>query len=75
MNLIRKPNIKRRLKTIAYNTTIGTTPNKVKRQVKASVNPIYGTNLSGTLKPKKKIYNYIYHRVTIDLLKYLKGER
>lgn len=44
-----------------------TTPANVKRKVKSSVNPIYGTKLSGSLKPKKKIYNKLYNKTSVSL--------
>lgn len=64
---LRKTNYGRRATTKFLNSTIGITPNKIKRSMKKSINPIYGTKTSGWLKPKKKIYNKLYKKTTISL--------
>lgn len=63
----RKINYKRRAKNLLMKNLTGTTPANVKRKVKSSINPIYGTKLSGSLKPKKKIYNKVYNKTSVSL--------
>ena len=54
---VRKPSVK---KSISARTT-----GKVKRQVKRSVNPLYGKNGMGVVNdPKKAAYNAVYNRTT-----------
>lgn len=63
----RKPNIK---KSVRAKTT-----GSVKREIKSSVNPIYGQKGTGFAKnPKKAIDNSIYHKTTFDTLKPVKDE-
>lgn len=64
---IRKTNYKRRAKNKLLKSTIGFTPQEAKRKMKKQINPIYGTKLSGNLKPKKKIYNKVYNKTSISL--------
>lgn len=61
----RMPSVK---KSIRARTT-----GKIKRSVKKVVNPLYGKKGIGLItNPKKSIYNKVYKKVTIDLLKILK---
>ena len=54
---VRKPSVK---KSISARTT-----GKVKRQVKRSVNPLYGKKGMGVVNdPKKAAYNAVYNRTT-----------
>lgn len=64
---LRKVNYKRRGKNLLSKSLTGTTPATMKRKVKSSINPIYGTKLSGSLKPKKKIYNKVYSKTSVSL--------
>ena len=53
----RKPNIK---KSIRARTT-----GKIKRQIKSSINPVYGKNGMGWINdPKKAAYNKVYNITT-----------
>ena len=57
---VRKPNVK---KSIAAKTT-----GKIKRQVKKSINPLYGQKGMGVISnPKKAAYNAIYDKTTIGV--------
>lgn len=64
---MRKVNYKRRAKNKLYKATFGMTPSTAKRKVKKQINPIYGTELSGSLKPKKKIYNKVYKKTSFSI--------
>lgn len=64
---MRKTNYKRRMKNQMWKSTVGITPSTAKRRVKKQVNPIYGTKLSGNLKPKKKVYNKVYKKTTFSI--------
>lgn len=64
---MRKTNYKRRMKNQMWKSTMGMTPSTAKRKVKKQINPIYGTKLSGNLKPKKKIYNKVYKKTTFSI--------
>ena len=64
---VRKTNYKRRAKNQLWKATVGMTPSTAKRKVKKQVNPIYGTKISGSLKPKKKIYNKVYNKTSVSL--------
>lgn len=66
---MRKTNFKRRAKNNLWKSTVGITPATAKRRVKKKVNPIYGSSLSGNLKPKKKIYNKAYRKTTFSIFK------
>lgn len=66
---MRKTNYKRRMKNNLWKSTVGVTPATAKRRVKKKVNPIYGTELSGSLKPKKKIRNKVYKKTTFSIWK------
>lgn len=49
------------------------TTGRLKRQIKRSVNPLYGKKGMGLIKnPQKAIYNKVYNKVTIDPLKGVK---
>lgn len=49
------------------------TTGKVKRQMKKSVNPLYGKKGMGLVdNPKKAVYNKVYNKTTVDGLKPLK---
>lgn len=65
---MRKTNYKRRMKNQMWKSTVGMTPSTAKRRVKKQVNPIYGTKLSGNLKPKKKVCNKVYKKTTFSIL-------
>ena len=57
---IRKPNIKKRIKA--------RTTGKLKRQVKKSINPLYGKHGMGVVNdPKKAMYNKIYNKTTVSI--------
>lgn len=57
---VRKPSIK---KSISARTT-----GKIKRQVKSSVNPLYGKKGMGVINdPKKAAYNAVYDRTTVGV--------
>lgn len=64
---LRKTNYKRRAKNKLWKATIGTTPSTAKRKTKKQINPLYGTKLSGSMKPKKKLYNKVYKKTSISL--------
>lgn len=56
---IRKPSLK---KTIKARTTA-----RVKRKVKASINPLYGKKGMGWVNnPKKAVYNKVYNKTTVS---------
>lgn len=69
---MRKVNYKRRAKNKLFKATIGVTPSTAKKRVKKSVNPIYGTTLSGNLKPKKKVYNKVYKKTSFSIFNIFK---
>ncbi|ONH63072.1 hypothetical protein JavanS412_0003 [Streptococcus satellite phage Javan412] len=49
------------------------TTGKVKKQMKKSVNPLYGKKGMGLVdNPKKAVYNKVYNKTTVDGLKPLK---
>lgn len=55
----RKPNLKKRVKA--------RTTGKIKRQVKRSVNPLYGKKGMGWVRdPKRAAYNKVYNKTTFD---------
>lgn len=55
----RKPSIKKSVKA--------RTSGKIKRQVKKSVNPLYGKKGMGYVNnPKKAVYNKVYNKTTFD---------
>lgn len=57
---VRKPNIKKSVKA--------RTTGKMKRQLKKSVNPLYGKNGMGVLNdPKKAAYNAVYNKTTVGV--------
>lgn len=57
---IRKPNIKSSIKA--------KTTGKIKRDIKRTVNPLYGKSGMGFINdPKKALYNKIYNKTTIGL--------
>ena len=57
---IRTPNIKKRIKA--------RTTGKIKRQIKKSVNPLYGKKGVGFVKnPQKSINDPIYHKTTVGI--------
>lgn len=58
---IRKPNLKKSIKA--------RTTGKLKRQIKSSMNPLYGEKGVGFIKePKRAIYNKVYNKTTITTL-------
>lgn len=67
---VRKPNIKKSVKA--------KTTGKVKRQVKKSVNPLYGQKGMGVVNdPKKAAYNAVYNKTTVsakDAISFATGE-
>lgn len=64
---VRKPNISKSVKA--------RTTGKVKRQVKKSVNPLYGKNGKGVISdPKKAAYNAVYNRTTVGVSDILQPE-
>lgn len=66
---MRKTNYKRRVKNQLWKNTVGVTPSTAKRRVKKQVNPLYGTKVSGSLKPKKKVRNKVYNKTTFSIWK------
>lgn len=60
----RKPSLKKSFKA--------RTTGRIKRSFKKSINPFYGKKGMGWLNPKKKIYNSIYRKTTIDPLNFLR---
>lgn len=64
---MRKTNYKRRAKNALWKNTVGITPATAKRRVKKKVNPLYGTELSGSLKPKQKMKGKVYRKTTFSL--------
>ena len=64
---LRKTNYKRRAKNKMWKSTLGVTPSTAKRRMKKQVNPIYGSKLSGSLKPKKKVYNKVYKKTSFSI--------
>lgn len=64
---VRKTNYKRRAKNQLWKAATGTTPSATKRKIKKQINPLYGTKVSGSLKPKKKIYNKVYNKTSVSL--------
>lgn len=66
---MRKTNYKRRAKNQLWKSTVGVTPATAKRRVKKQVNPLYGTKVSGSLKPKKKVRNKVYNKTTFSIWK------
>lgn len=57
---IRKPSVKKSLKA--------RTTGKVKRQLKKSVNPLYGKTGMGLINdPKKAVYNKVYSKTTVGV--------
>ncbi len=66
---VRKTNYKRRAKNQLWKSTVGVTPATAKRRAKKQVNPLYGTKVSGTMKPKKKVYNKVYKKTTFSIFK------
>ena len=57
---IRTPNLNKRIKA--------RTTSKIKRQLKASINPLYGKNGVGYINdPKKAVYNKIYNKTTMSV--------
>lgn len=58
---VRKPSVK---KSISARTT-----GKIKRQVKSSVDPLYGKKGMGVINdPKKAAYNAVYDRTTVQCI-------
>lgn len=56
---VRKPNVKKSIKA--------RTTGKVKRQMKKTVNPLYGKKGMGVINdPKKATYNAVYNRMTVS---------
>lgn len=56
---MRKPSLKKSIKA--------RTTGKVKREIKKSVNPLYGKKGMGLVNaPKKAIYNKVYNKTTIS---------
>ncbi len=57
---MRKPSIKKSIKA--------RTTGKLKRQIKKSVNPLYGKKGTGIVKdPKKSVYNKVYKKTTFSI--------
>lgn len=62
---VRTPSIKKSIKA--------RTTGRAKRAVKRSINPIYGKKGTGFINnPKKAVYNKVYNKTSIDLLKPIK---
>lgn len=57
---IRKPSLKKSFKA--------RTSGYIKRSVKKTISPAYGTKGMGIIKsPKKALYNHIYHKTTVSI--------
>ncbi len=69
---VRKTNYKRRAKNSLWKAATGTTPAAAKRRVKKQVIPGYGTELSGSLKPKRKVYNKVYNKTSVSVIDEIK---
>lgn len=62
---VRKPNLKKSFKA--------RTTGRLKRSVKKALIPGYGKKGMGYIKnPKKAVYNKVYNKMTVDLLKPIK---
>lgn len=62
---MRKPSLKRSLKA--------RTTSRVKRNIKSSVNPLYGKKGIGWMRnPKKATYNKVYRKTTFSIFDLLK---
>lgn len=61
---VRKPSLK---KSISARTT-----GRWKRELKSLIIPWYGKKGAGWLNPKKKVYNTVYRKTTVDAMKPLK---
>lgn len=65
---VRKPSIKRSVKA--------RTTGKIKRNIKKSVNPLYGKSGMGYINdPKKAVYNKVYNKTTIGIADLLESEK
>lgn len=57
-SIIRKPNIKKSIKA--------RTTGKIKREIKSTVNPLYGKKgIDYITDPKKAVYNKVYHKTSV----------
>ena len=57
----RKPSIKKSIKA--------RTTGKIKRQIKTSINPVYGKKGAGWIKnPKKAAYNKVYKKTSFGIM-------
>lgn len=57
---VRSPNLK---KSVSARTT-----GRIKREVKRSINPVYGKKGMGLINdPKKAIYNKVYNKTTVSI--------
>lgn len=65
-SVFRKPSIKKSL-SAKYKGAY-------KRKIKKALIPGYGTRAAGWLHPKRKLYNKIYYRTSIDTRKFLTGD-
>lgn len=61
---VRKPSVK---KSISARTT-----GQLTRSIKRLLIPWYGKKGAGWLNPKKKVYNTVYRKTTVDAMKPLK---
>ena len=61
---IRKPSIKKSIKA--------RTTGKVKRNIKSSINPVYGKKGAGILHPERAVKNKVYNKTSFSLLKLFK---
>lgn len=62
---IRKPSLKKSIKA--------RTTGRIKREIKKSVNPLYGKKGMGLItNPKKAVYNKVYNKTTVSIFSIIK---
>lgn len=62
---MRKPSIKKSIKA--------RTTGRIKREIKSSVNPLYGKKGMGLVNnPKKSVYNKVYNKISFGVIDVLK---
>ena len=62
---MRKPSIKKSIKA--------RTTGRIKREIKSSVNPLYGKKGMGLVNnPKKSVYNKVYNKTSFGVIDVLK---
>jgi len=61
---LRTPSLKR---SISARTT-----GRLKREINAAINPLYGKKGMGILHPQKAVYNKVYHKTSVSIFDLLK---